>query len=353
MMKTKMMMINLHISHTQFLLAFKRIGLVPFFAILLSTNGYAEIKLSGYFIAKSECPVFQSLRKKTNPSNVQTTINQAYKLLAKNKKNGTYYLIEVNSLPKQRWVKMSCGDQTSSIDGGTITSPQIKDITLPHTKAKNYILAVSWQPSFCETHPSKIECKSQTKGRFDASSFTLHGLWPQPRTNVYCNVDKKSISNDKSKRWSKLSVLALTDQTRSSLNRVMPGSQSNLHRHEWVKHGTCYSKLPEDYYHDSIQLINDLNGSKVRDLFAKNIGQEITSTQISQAFNESFGNGTSNKIKISCKKDGRRQLITEITIGLQAPSDSGTLVLKDAIFAAPNVNHIGCTNGIVDPVGLQ
>ena len=59
--------------------------------------------------------------------------------------------------------------------------------------------------------------------------------------------------------------------------------------------------------------------SKVRDLFANNVGQEITATQISQVFDESFGDGASHKIKISCKKDGGRQLITEITIGLQIP----------------------------------
>lgn len=328
--------------------------LLPSFAILLSTNSYAEVKLSGYFVAKSECPAYQSIRKKTNPSNVNTTINQAYKLLAKNKKEGTHYLIEVDNVPKQRWVNITCGEQVASLDGGTIVTPvPSKDVTPPPTNAKTYILAVSWQPSFCESHPTKTECKSQTKDRFDASHFTLHGLWPQPRSNVYCNVDEKSISNDQGKRWGKLSALDLTDQTRSDLNRVMPGSQSNLHRHEWIKHGTCYSQLAEDYYHDSIQLINALNGSTVRDLFADNVGKEITSTQISQAFNASFGAGASDKIKISCKKDGRRQLISEITIGLQAPSDSDALVFNDALLAAPNANNTGCNRGIVDPVGLQ
>ena len=327
--------------------------LLPVLGILLTTNSYAEVKLSGYFVAQSECPAYQSLRKKTNPNNIQTTINQAYNLLAKNKEDATHYLIEVDSLPKQRWVKMTCGQHVASVDGGTVTSTPIKDVTPPPSKSKSYILAVSWQASFCETRPSKKECKSQTKDRFDASNFTLHGLWPQPRKNVYCTTDSAAVSADKDKRWGNIPALKLTDQTRSALNRVMPGSQSNLHRHEWIKHGTCYSQLAEDYYHDSIQLINELNSSKVRDLFANNVGKEVTSTQIQQAFNESFGDGASDKIKITCKKEGNRRLITEITIGLQASADSTELVFQEALLAAPAANNIGCSKGIVDPVGLQ
>ena len=42
----------------------------------------------------------------------------------------------------------------------------------------DYVLAASWQPSFCETKPDKDECESQTGDRFDATHFAIHGLWP-------------------------------------------------------------------------------------------------------------------------------------------------------------------------------
>jgi len=48
-----------------------------------------------------------------------------------------------------------------------------------------YVLAVSWQPAFCETRPRLPECRSQTADRFDATNFTLHGLWPRPRSRAY------------------------------------------------------------------------------------------------------------------------------------------------------------------------
>ena len=43
-----------------------------------------------------------------------------------------------------------------------------------------YVLAASWQPAFCATSAGqgKAECVSQTADRFDATHFSIHGLWP-------------------------------------------------------------------------------------------------------------------------------------------------------------------------------
>ena len=52
-------------------------------------------------------------------------------------------------------------------------------------------LAIGWQAAFCETRPSKRECaNARPNDRFDATHFTLHGLWPQPRRRAYCGVDE-------------------------------------------------------------------------------------------------------------------------------------------------------------------
>ena len=64
-----------------------------------------------------------------------------------------------------------------------------------------YVLAVNWQLAFCETRSRLPECRSQTEDRFDASHFTLHGLWPQPRSKAYCGVAKTDIAKDKKRRW--------------------------------------------------------------------------------------------------------------------------------------------------------
>ena len=258
------------------------------------TNVSAEVKLSGYFIARSECPAYQSIRRQTNPGEITTKVNLAYDLVAKNKPSATHYLIKMDAVPNRRWVAVSCGEHVVPVDGSTTPVEPPTGST-----GERYILAVSWQPGFCETRPSKPECESQTESRFDASNFSLHGLWPQPRTNIYCNVAPDVVAIDKNSKWGDLPALVLEGGTRTELNKVMPGSQSNLHRHEWIKHGTCYNGEPaEEYYKDSIKLMSELNGSAVRNLFANNIGEEITSTQIREAFDDHFGDGVGDKIKI-------------------------------------------------------
>ncbi len=305
----------------------------------------------GYFIARSECPAYKSLRKKTNPGNVVTRKNHSYPILAKNKADATHYLVRMDAKPPARWVDVRCGqimkaeDESENLLIGEETS-RFKD--------GEYVLAINWQPGFCETRPYLSECVNQTKDRYDTSHFSLHGLWPEPPENVYCRVSPDMIAKDKNHRWSELNELMLGAETRKRLNRVMPGTRSFLHRHEWIKHGTCYNGgSAEAYFQDSLDLMTALNGetSKIRTLFVNNIGRKITSSQIAAAFDHQFGQGAGEKIRISCKQDGHRRLITEITIRLKG--DLSRLSMGDALMHSRKAGDIGCREGIVDPVGLQ
>ncbi|MGI9354531.1 MAG: ribonuclease T2 family protein, partial [Rhizobiaceae bacterium] len=89
--------------------------------------------------------------------------------------------------------------------------------------------------------------------------FSLHGLWPQPGNRSYRNVDDRLIAADKRLRWRDLPALGLSREMRRVLWRIMPGSRSFLLRHEWIKHGTCYSAKPERYYCDSLKLMEGIN----------------------------------------------------------------------------------------------
>ncbi|WP_429923689.1 ribonuclease T2 family protein [Agrobacterium vitis] len=210
------------------------------------------------------------------------------------------------------------------------------------------ILAVSWQPGFCETKPDKPECKSQTADRYDASHFTLHGLWPM-RQN-YCGVAQADIDTDKKSRWTDLPEVTLSAETRQALDRVMPGTQSSLERHEWIKHGTCTGLNQQDYFAEAIALIETLNGSAVNGLFAANVGKAVTQEDVQTAFDASFGPGAGRRVKMSCEQDGNRRIVTELTIGL-GDGDAGTS-LQERIQAAGSTKF-DCNQGIVDPVGLQ
>lgn len=215
--------------------------------------------------------------------------------------------------------------------------------------AEFFVLAVSWQPAFCETRPEKPECESQTEDRFDASHFTLHGLWPQPKENVYCGVPAELRTADEAGRWQALPVPELSPATRAALDRTMPGSRSSLDRHEWIKHGTCYGADPETYFADSVRLLAELNGSAVRDLFATSIGKALAARGIRAAFDQAFGDAAGSRVHVACRRVGARRLIVELTISLAGPitPERGLAAL---LQEAP-INFEGCHAGFVDRVG--
>lgn len=220
----------------------------------------------------------------------------------------------------------------------------------PVAAADLYVLAVSWQPAFCETRPEKPECTSQTEDRFDASHFALHGLWPQPRENVYCDVPPDLRAADEAGHWDRLPALELEPPTRAELEKVMPGAQSFLDRHEWVKHGTCHAGEPQVYYRDTLRLLAELNASQVRKLFAERVGASLSALEIRDSFDAAFGPGAGDRVHVACRRVGARRLIVELTINLAGPiapeRDLSTLLLD-----AP-INFRGCRAGIVDRVGI-
>lgn len=210
------------------------------------------------------------------------------------------------------------------------------------------ILAASWEPAFCEGASGKPECTQQGKNRFDASHFSLHGLWP---TGEYCDVSNKLEQLDRDSRWQQLPPVELSADTRKLLDKVMPGTRSQLERHEWIKHGTCFGTDAEPYYATALQLLDTLNTSKVRDLFADNIGKRLTRQQIQTAFDDSFGTGAGQRVRIACDDDGNRQIISEITIGMWGTPGNAPNLGK--LIRAARPTDGGCSGGIVDPAGLQ
>jgi ribonuclease T2 len=90
-----------------------------------------------------------------------------------------------------------------------------------------YLMALSWSPSYCESHPDEEEqCRHKGYG------FVLHGLWPQYKAGggpencaTTDEVDKKTAAR----------ALAF-----------MPSRA--LIKHEWRTHGACSGMGPEDYF---------------------------------------------------------------------------------------------------------
>lgn len=314
----------------------------------------ADVKMSGSFVADSACPATQAIRGDKNPGNVSTQAGQSYQLLAANKDSPTHYLILVPGAdPERRWVKIGCGH----VGGGTASAapaPAGQGKPSSSSGKPEYVFALSWQPAFCETKATKPECRSQNPNEFDATHFTLHGLWPQPNGNFYCQVSASDKANDNPAHWGDLPPVNLDANTRAELDQVMPGTASKLDRHEWIKHGTCYGKSQQEYFSDTLNLVRAVNASPVRDLFTGNIGKQITSDQIRGAFDAAFGKGAGERVRVSCLVDpsSGRRMIGELTLGLSGPIGPDSK-LGDLLMASAPTGKAGCPKGTVDPIGFQ
>lgn len=329
----------------------KFLAIISAMIVLLGTApAWAQTKMKGDLIATSACPAVTSIHKSTNPGDVTLTVGTTYIIEGGNTAQPTHYWIVVPGAdPAHRWVATTCG--TSTIAEAT-PGPGPGPSPTP-TGTTQYVFAVSWEPAFCEGKgmADKAECKAQTESSFEATHLALHGMWPQPRKNQYCNVSQSDKDLDDAHQWTSLPAVTLSTTNRAALDQVMPGTQSDLDRHEWTTHGTCYGTSQDQYFADAITVIQAINASPIRDLFADNVGKTVTLIQIRAAFDQAFGAGAGDRVRVACQKDGSRSLIEELTIGL-----TGSVTTQNnvgALILAAGPTDGGCPSGLVDPVGLQ
>lgn len=320
----------------------------------------ADVALSGTFTATEACPAFQSFRKSTNPGDAKIEQGDAYELISKNKPDATHYRIVVpGAEPEERWVSVSCGHIDSTAAGVSPAAPNAQPSSPTHaatplaakgggTRA-THVLAMSWEPTFCTQHPDKVECGALSAKSYAGSHLSLHGLWPQPRGTQYCNVKPEVSALDENHNWNALPEPEITQETLKRLGSVMPGVQSNLQRHEWIVHGTCFGTTADVYFNRAANLAEAINTSKVSELFASNAGKSISADAIRAAFDESFGAGAGSRVTISCHGRGESRKITELIINL-AGDVKGSAPIGDLIHAAQSMPP-SCPGGLVQQPG--
>lgn len=296
-----------------------------------SASGMASETFHGTLTINKQCDAYHSIRKQSNPSKL--TIGQDYQVVARNKTAATHYRIVLPG-NKQQWVSVNCGTMKGAGVVPSTNRTSLRD-------NDDYLLALSWQPGFCLTHASKKECKAGHSGSYSAKHLSLHGLWPQPRDNAYCGVSETDRSIDRRGRWDLLKPLVLSDRTKQALSIAMPGYASLLQRHEWIKHGTCYSETAEQYYVDSIHLTQQVNLTQVDELLAKNKGQTVSLSAIRNALATSVGSAAASRVALRC---GRRNQITELWIGMAG--DIQTTPIKQ-LMEQGKTPQSNCKSGMV------
>ena len=305
----------------------------------------AEVATGGTFTATQACPAFQSIRKSTNPGDVNVEPAKIYLVLAKNKPDATYYRIAVEGAqPAERWVSASCG--SVDVAGQLPPAPGERAPAGAAGARATHVFAMGWEPAFCSKHTDKTECRELTPSSFGSTHLSLHGLWPQPRGTQYCNVPKDLQQADTAHRWNDLPEPEMSPETQKRLAVVMPGVQSNLQRHEWIVHGTCYGSNADGYFARAASLAEAVDASKVAQVFASNVGRNLSAEAIRAAFDDSFGAGAGARVTVSCNGRGANRKITEVTMGL-AGDVTGTAGLGDLLRAAQPL-PMGCPGGLVD-----
>ena len=304
---------------------------------------------AGTLVAKQSCPAYQSIRNQTNPGGVTIEPGRSYPITGKNKAEATYYQIMVDGAsPAQRWVEVACGDVNgaAATPSGAATAVPPSGAAPAGVARATHVLALSWEPAFCLEHADKTECARETGQSSAATHLSLHGLWPQPRGKAYCgDVGQKFAAADRSHDWNSLPEPDLSDATKKRLSAVMPGTQSGLERHEWIEHGTCFGATANSYFNRAAELVEQVNASGVRDLFAENVGKSLASDAIQAAFDKSFGAGAGARVTVSCQGHGSQRTIGELVISL-AGDVAGSAPIGDLILtAAPS--QPGCPAGLV------
>lgn len=184
-----------------------------------------------------------------------------------------------------------------------------------------YVLALSWEPAFCEDKPYKDECVSQTEDRFDATNFVLHGLWPDDgdrdyNDTAFCGVSSSVVEQDKDYDWCAMPDLDLSESTLADLFIYMPGTESCLEYHEWYKHGTCSELSAEQYFALSNRLVALFSTTQFNAYVADRIGTEVTRNELLDQFETEFGAGSDTYLALRCNDVGGRTLLSELYITL-------------------------------------
>lgn len=316
---------------------------------------------------KRSCGLYNNLRHSQDSGNLTLDMHHTYEMLKHHK--GQYLVKVPDATPSQRWVDDDCltlrplrgtplyEEMRSSKNVSHTTVKKEKQETLQDTRplhshrdravSRDNLLALSWHNAFCETHRYKKECKRTllqlVKSAPGDDRFVLHGLWPQPRNRVYCGVPKQQIWLDRQKRWRQLPALMLSGETRQKLQRLMPGYSSYLHRHEWVKHGSCYGRDAEAYFATAIALTEAVNDSEIGAFFRQNRGKRVDLKRIRMLFDKTFGRGSGYKVSMQCKQG----MITELWLHIGGEGEDLASLLKQGKAARSR-----CQSGRIDKAGF-
>lgn len=205
--------------------------------------------------------------------------------------------------------------------------------------SKSSLLVLTWGPSLCKADAGNPGCRSGHVDRM-GQSFILHGLWPQPSTEQYCDVPRQQ--SDRARK-----PVTLPADLQARLQTMMSDA-AILAKHEWYAHGTCSGVPAPEYFNVAAQL-TDQASRALTPVFSEARGQRLSSRSVREAVDGAFGLGAGRRASLSCKDvAGQGSIVYEVRLSLPAvPAlSSATPSLADALAQGPTVPP-GCGQGRV------
>jgi len=169
------------------------------------------------------------------------------------------------------------------------------------------LLVITWGPSLCKVKSSNAGCRSGHVGRL-GQSFVLHGLWPQPSTEQYCEVPKGTPDRDRT-------PVQLPPDLQASLKAMMSDS-AVMTTHEWYAHGTCSGVTPPEYFGVAAALADQ--AARVLDpLFKQAVGQRIAARSVREVVDAQLGVGAGKRVGLTCRDaSGAGSIVYEVRFSL-------------------------------------
>jgi ribonuclease T2 len=278
-----------------------------------SPFAYASERASGSFTAIRACDAYKSFKNGTNPGLVKTRPGAKYDIVEVNNKNWDWVRVEIPEAAEPlRWVSRECGtaDITSPID-----TPAPSGACNVKNQHDSYVLAMSWQPGFCEHFPykgKKPECDALGKSEIQISHLTLHGLWPNKKQ---CGISYGNCGGPD---------LNLEEDTVSKIATWMPNFmyETKFGAYEWKKHGTCQSLEDDQYFLTAVDAVQLVNESAVGTYIREHLGRSFSAKKFVEHVKSKHGEQFAKKIMLVCSK-GRYLHEVQVKLPLNFRVDAG------------------------------
>ncbi|SHF36162.1 ribonuclease I [Modicisalibacter ilicicola DSM 19980] len=206
--------------------------------------------------------------------------------------------------------------------------PALAGATLEAEGFDHYVLALTWQPGFCETTSRPLaECRDAEVQESAEQGFVLHGLWPSLPQRLAdegitprrwraegCFLEQPRAGGSFCRAHA---PFGFSEPLAGELDEAMPGRASCLDRYQYAKHAACLELPADDYFAMAVELLETVNASAFVDFVMIHRGGELDRNALIETFEAVFGQGTGRALNLKCAGRGNR-VLTEVRIGIDA-----------------------------------